>query len=41
MNLKNLKTLKKCYEKSPASNAWVAIFKNQWFFLELFKSYKI
>ena len=33
--------LKKILRKSLASNAWVAIFWKLWFFLELFKSYKI
>ena len=27
--------------KSSASNAWVEIFKKYWYFLELFKGYKI
>ena len=40
MSLKNLKTSKKCYKKSPTSNAWATIFKNP-NFLGLFISYKI
>ena len=41
MNLKNRKTLRKTLRKSPASDAWAAIFKNADFSLSFLKVTKL
>ena len=37
MSLKNPKTSRKCYKKSPASNVWAVLFKNAYFFWSYLK----